>query len=86
VTPFRIDREIRRQGERPLIEALGAERFLTEGLITRTIGFDPGGEVQVISLFQNNAKRPSPVRRRHSAQLWASAFARWAVGNTTSVQ
>jgi hypothetical protein len=31
-----IDGEMRRQGERPLIEPLGAQRFFTEGLIART--------------------------------------------------
>jgi hypothetical protein len=29
----RIDREIRRQGERPLIEPLGAQRFFAKWLI-----------------------------------------------------
>ena len=46
VAALGIDREVRRQGERPLIEALGAERFLTEGLIARTIFIDPGMKEQ----------------------------------------
>jgi hypothetical protein len=56
VPPLRIDREIRRQGERPLIEALGAERFLTEGLVARTIVIGPSMEEQAIPLFQKSAK------------------------------
>jgi hypothetical protein len=52
VAPLGIDREIRRQGERPLIEALGAERFLTEGLVARAIVVDPGVEEQASPLFQ----------------------------------
>jgi len=46
VAPLRVDREIRRQGERPLIEALGAERFLAKWLIRRTIVIDPGMKKQ----------------------------------------
>jgi hypothetical protein len=57
VPALRIDREVRRQGERPLIEALGAERFLTEGLVARTI-LEPGVGKQENPLFQNSAKRP----------------------------
>jgi len=41
VTPLRIDREIRRQGERPLVEALGAERFLSKRLIAGPIVINP---------------------------------------------
>jgi hypothetical protein len=59
VAPLRIDGEVRRQGERPLVEALGTERLLSEGLIAATIVIDPGMEEQVIPLFQNNAKRSS---------------------------
>ena len=32
VAALRIDRVMRREGERPLIEPLGAERFVAEGL------------------------------------------------------
>jgi hypothetical protein len=61
VPPFRIDREIRRERERPLIEPLRAERFLAERLIAGTIVVNPGVEEQVIPLFQKNAKRRSPL-------------------------
>jgi hypothetical protein len=46
VAPLRVDREIRREGERPLIEALGAERFLSKWLIRRAIVINPGMEKQ----------------------------------------
>ena len=48
VPPLGVDREIRREGERPLIEALGAERFLAKGLIRRPIVIDPGMEKQAL--------------------------------------
>jgi ATP-dependent Lhr-like helicase len=86
VPPLRIDREVRREGERPLIEALRAERFLAEGLVAGTIVIDPGVEEQVIPLFQNNAKRRSPVELHRNAQLCNATFATWDVANTTSVQ
>ena len=60
MAPLRIDREVRRQGERPLIEPLGAERFLTEGLVARTIVIGPRMEEQVNPLFQNSAKPLDP--------------------------
>jgi hypothetical protein len=85
VAPLRIDREIRREGERPLVEALRAERFLAEGLVAGTIVIDPGVEEQVIPLFQNNAKRRCPLGLRGNAQLCNPTFATWDVANTTSV-
>jgi hypothetical protein len=41
VPPLRIDGEIRREGERALVEALGAERFLAKWLIASAIVVDP---------------------------------------------
>jgi len=77
VTALRIDREIRGEGERPLIEALRAERFLSKRLIADPIVVDPRMEEQVVSLFQINASFHR-LRRAPSVQLWHSRFARWA--------
>jgi hypothetical protein len=41
VAALRVDREIRRQGERPLFEPLGAERFFAEWLIAGPIDVAP---------------------------------------------
>jgi hypothetical protein len=83
--PLRIDREIRRQGERPLIEPFRAERFLAKRPIGGTTVINPGMEEQTNLLFQISASRQA-LKAMRMAQLWRSTFARWAVANTTSVQ
>jgi hypothetical protein len=73
VPALRIDREVRRQGERPLIEALGAERFLTEGLIARTIFIYPGMKEQDKPLFQIDASS-QPLSSVDTVQLYDSVL------------
>jgi len=55
VTAPRIDREIGRQGERPLLEPLRAERFFAEWLIAGPIDFVPGMKKQVSTLPKKGA-------------------------------
>jgi hypothetical protein len=68
MSTLRIDREIGREGERPLIEALRAERFLAEGLIARAIVSYPGMEEQAVGLFQISASR-RPLELMITARL-----------------
>jgi hypothetical protein len=86
VAPLRVDREIRRQGERPLIEALGAERFLAKWLIRRAIVIDPRMEKQTYLPIPEQCQRRRPWESQLNAQLYPPRFARWAVADSTSVQ
>jgi hypothetical protein len=53
---LRVDREIRRQGERPLIEPLGAQRFVTKWLIafpnSRSCGREEQAELPIQDQYQ----------------------------------
>jgi hypothetical protein len=61
VPALRVDREIRREGERPLIEALGAERFLAKWPIRRTIVIDPGMEKQALVPIPEQCQGRAPA-------------------------
>jgi hypothetical protein len=86
VAPLRVDREIRRESERPLIEALGAERFLAKWLVRRAIVIDPGMEKQAWLPIPEQCQGLRPRKEQLSAQLYPPSFARWAVADSTSVQ
>jgi len=62
MTAMRVDGEMRRQGERPLVEPLRAQRFVTKWLIAVPMGIRCGSKKQSIpSTSKINASPTMPA-------------------------
>jgi len=62
---MRVDREMRREGERPLIEPLGAQRFVAKWLIAVPMGVRGGRKKQ--SILQSSKINASTTARNRPA-------------------